>query len=332
MRLPLLLRPQTASVFVAATMSKAWEPLSVAVAHGGPAYSFPAALVLCEAAKVVLLLPLLAFSGSSEKIGWKESFRLYGLPAVALAVCNLCLGFAVPRLGALLYQVIFQVGTVVCTAALAVAMLGERLEPGQWAALALLCTGSLGAVGARGGGHAAAAAAAVAPSAIGVAAALIGALTLSLNTVLSQRAARGAPSRSVVRQAVDVSAWGVVSTAALLAAIHGGEIARGELTPLAGFGARGPWGVVGAIAAADLTMTIFTMTDGLGANAYSVSRALAMVCTPALAIAALGASVSRGLVVASAAVAAGGYLYARYSPPKDGGAAEVVPLVVQPEQ
>ena len=36
MRLPLLLRPQTASVFVAATMSKAWEPLSVAVAHGGP--------------------------------------------------------------------------------------------------------------------------------------------------------------------------------------------------------------------------------------------------------------------------------------------------------
>ena len=175
------------------------------MAHGGPAYSFPAALVLCEAAKVVLLLPLLAFSGSSEKIGWKESFRLYGLPAVALAVCNLCLGFAVPRLGALLYQVIFQVGTVVCTAALAVAMLGERLEPGQWAALALLCTGSLGAVGARGGGHAAAAAA-VAPSAIGVAAALIGALTLSLNTVLSQRAARGAPRRSVVRRAVDVSA------------------------------------------------------------------------------------------------------------------------------
>ena len=58
---------------------------------------------------------------------------------------------------------------------------------------------------------------------------------------------------SVVRQAVDVSAWGVVSTAALLAAIHGGEIARGELTPLAGFGARGPWGVVGAIAASDQT-------------------------------------------------------------------------------
>ena len=80
-----ILRPQTASVFVAATMSKAWEPLSVAVAHGGPAYSFPAALVLCEAAKVVLLLPLLAFGPSSEKIGWKESFRLYGLPAVALA-------------------------------------------------------------------------------------------------------------------------------------------------------------------------------------------------------------------------------------------------------
>ena len=78
-------------------------------------------------------------------------------------------------------------------------------------------------------------------------------------------------------------------------------------------------------------MTIFTMTDGLGANAYTVSRALAMVATPALAVFALGATVPRGLIAASAAVAAGGYLYARYSPPKDGGAAEVVPLVVQPE-
>ena len=81
------------------------------------------------------------------------------LPAVAPAV-QPCLGLRC-RGSALLYQVIFQVGTVVCTAALAVAMLGERLE--RAGLRSLLCTGSFrrrrarprggggggGAVGAR---------------------------------------------------------------------------------------------------------------------------------------------------------------------------------------
>ena len=71
-------------------MSKAWEPLSVAVAHGGPAYSFPAALVLCEAAKLAVLLPMLALSRPADMaglpIGWRASAVRYGVPAAALAL------------------------------------------------------------------------------------------------------------------------------------------------------------------------------------------------------------------------------------------------------
>ena len=56
------------------------------------------------------------------------------------------------------------------------------------------------------------------------------------------------------------------------------------------------------------------MVDGLGANAYSVSRCLAMAATPPLAVLALGTRVSAGFIAASGAVAVGGYLYARYQP------------------
>ena len=54
------------------------------------------------------------------------------------------------------------------------------------------------------------------------------------------------------------------------------------------------------------------MVDGLGANAYSVSRALSMVATPLLAMAVLGSRVSAEFALASAVVAAGGYLFQRY--------------------
>ena len=86
-------------------------------------------------------------------------------------------------------------------------------------------------------------------------------------------------------------------------------------------------------------MTVFCMVEGLGANAYSVSRsphhgpnpnpnpnpnpsptpiqvsrALAMAATPPLAVLVLGTRVSASFLLASGAVALGGHLYARYQP------------------
>lgn len=305
-------------IFLAATASKAWEPLSVAVA-GDVSYVFATALVLCEAMKLGLLLPAVLLSsaraGQGAGVSWRAAALHYGLPSLLLAICNLGLGYAVPRLGALLYQVVFQVSTVAATGALAVALLGQRLTAGQWGALGLLTLAGIGAAQSRlgdGKGDEAP------PSADGLLAALIGALALSLSTVLSERTASHAgaaiASRPVPLQAACMSAWGVGATSGLLLLLHGREIVRGTLAPLGGFGAAAPWIVVASIAAADLSMTVFCMVDGLGANAYSVSRCLAMAATPPLAVLALGTRVSAGFIAASGAVAVGGYLYARYQP------------------
>jgi drug/metabolite transporter (DMT)-like permease len=309
------------AVFAAATASKAWEPLAVAVAGAGDTpYLFATALVLCEMGKLLLLLPFLALSPPTRhsRVSWFASATHYGVPALLLAVCNLCLGYAVPRLGALLYQIVFQVTTVFATGFAAAALLGQRLAAGQWAALALLTLGSLGASRSRlGSGRITNAP----PSADGLVAALVGSVALSLSTVLSERTASTAggalASRSVLHQAALMSAWGVAATAALLCVLHGPALLAGDASasPLAGFGAVAPWVVVGSIAAADLSMTVFCMVDGLGANAYSVSRCLAMVASPPLAALALDTRVSPGFAAASTVVAVGSYLFARYQPP-----------------
>ena len=203
-------------IFLAATASKAWEPLSVAAA-GDVHYVFATALVLCEAMKLLLLLPAVLLSsaraGRAAGVSWRAAALHYGLPSLLLGVCNLGLGYAVPRLGALLYQVVFQVSTVAATGALAVALLGQRLTAGQWGALGLLTVASIGAAHSRlGGGEAHEAP----PSADGLLAALVGALALSLNTVLSERTASHAgaaiASRPVLLQAACMSAWGVGAT------------------------------------------------------------------------------------------------------------------------
>lgn len=305
-------------IFLAATASKAWEPLSVDLAGHTP-YLFAASLVLCEVTKLVVLLPALALLAQPQQqhhISWRASALHYGSPSLALAICNLCLGYAVPRLGCLLYQIFFQLATVSATGLLAMALLSERVTAGQWAALALLTAGSLGAIAARtsGGDSGSAADAGGPPPPAAVLATLVGAMALSLNTVLSERAARDAPRRSTLRQSVDISAWGVAATAVLLCVLHGADLATGATSLLAGFDQLGPWVVIVSIAAADLTMVVFCMADGLGANAYSVSRALAMVASVPMAQAALGTRVSAAFAASSAAVAAGGYLFAHHQP------------------
>ena len=142
-------------IFLAATASKAWEPLSVAAASNVH-YVFATALVLCEAMKLLLLLPAVLLSsaraGRAAGVSWRAAALHYGLPSLLLGVCNLGLGYAVPRLGALLYQVVFQVSTIAATGALAVALLGQRLTAGQWGALGLLTVASIGAAHSRLGG------------------------------------------------------------------------------------------------------------------------------------------------------------------------------------
>ena len=314
-------------IFLASTAAKAWEPLSVSAAselHGaGASYLFPTALVACEAIKLAVLLPCNLMynleqqpckvqSGSSLL----ESARKYGPASAALAICNLCLGNVVPRLGALLYQVSFQVISVLSTAWLSFLLLGEHLSPGQWGGLGLVTAGSLGVVRAttRGSGSV--------PSDAPLSAFLLcmlGAITFSLSTVLSERASSSAQDAhakpGVLHQAVCFSTWGIVVNLFALFVVHVRNTAMGAGTsPLMGFlicPSVGPWRVATSIAAADLSMTVFCMIDGLGANAYSVSRAVGMVCTPLLATLTLGIPLSIEFCLASTMVAFGGFVFAR---------------------
>ena len=147
-------------------------------------------VIIIKIMKLVLLLPAVLLSsaraGRGAGVSWRAAALHYGLPSLLLAICNLGLGYAVPRLGALLYQVVFQVSTVAATGALAVTLLGQRLSAGQWGALGLLTLAGIGAAQSRlsdaKGDDAP-------PSADGLLAALIGALALSLSTVLSERTA-----------------------------------------------------------------------------------------------------------------------------------------------
>ena len=92
------------AVFLLATLAKAWEPLAVSLASPeGRGPPFAAVLVCAEAAKLALVAPLLPPS----RIGLcsRSTGAAFAPPAALLALCNHCLGFAVPRLDPLTYQV-----------------------------------------------------------------------------------------------------------------------------------------------------------------------------------------------------------------------------------
>ena len=145
-----LARGAGVALFAVATLTKAWEPLSVAYAEdaGKHRFLFASALVLCECAKLVATAaPLLArrlCGEPAEGVGWlvsPTSARAFGPPAVMLAFTNDLLGVGVVLLDPLVYQVLFRVISVVFTAALSSLVLRRVLRAAQKGALALLLLG-----------------------------------------------------------------------------------------------------------------------------------------------------------------------------------------------
>lgn len=108
-------RLQSALVFVAAVLAKAWEPLAIGWGQGGRAhFQFAAVLVVCELLKLLASLALLlttcrgrrdAAALSPSWIFERSVAYSFGMPALFLAICNHMLGFAVPLLNPILYQV-----------------------------------------------------------------------------------------------------------------------------------------------------------------------------------------------------------------------------------
>ena len=282
-----------ALVFAAATLAKAWEPLSVAYAAPDQGVSFACLLVLCEGIKLFITLPPLIALAERQHVRWllsKNSVFGFGVPAVFLAFTNHMLGFAIPRLDPLLYQILLKSLSVVVTALLTRVMLGQRLRAVQQAAIVMLLAGSCLCESASQppAGVAASLSQDVARRAALVAVAC-GATSFAIQAVWFEGAAASQrdavalaallPRRSSclspgarqlvvdsARQAAAFALWGLLVNIAALLLLEGSR-----LFPSGGGCALLPtrrgWVAALSIAAADVSMAVFFAR--LGSNAYS---------------------------------------------------------------
>ncbi len=241
-----LARGAGVALFAAATVTKAWEPLSVAYAEdaGRHRFLFATALVLCECAKLVATAtPLLARrlrGDPAESAAWlvsARSARAFGPPALMLAFTNHLLGVGVVLLDPLVYQVLFRVISVVFTAALSSLVLRRELRGAQKLALLLLLLGFYLALPGSGeprhgpklGGA----------SAIGLMATACGAASFSLQAVWFEAATVAPGARqSTLTQTTALALWGVVANGLLLVALHGPALLAARRSPLVGFTER----------------------------------------------------------------------------------------------
>ncbi|KAL3920565.1 MAG: hypothetical protein SGPRY_005206 [Prymnesium sp.] len=297
-----------AAVFALATLAKAWEPLSVAYAAPEQGVSFAALLILCEAIKLLLTIPLLIVLTRGLHMGQlcsKESVAWFGVPAAFLAITNHSLGFAIPRLDGLLYQVLFKSLSIVTTALLTTFFMQQKLKRVQWGAIMLLLLGSFVC---EAEGVISPSESTVSRSAsrlAGLLAVLVGAVCFALQAVYFERAAGisekpeshhfEAPAQAwyllgsksadlkathTIRQIVALAWWGLCVNSLIYAGIEGPSLllharARMHFPTIRG------WIVACSIAAADVSMAVFLTV--LGSNAYSFSRVLALLVSSVIA-------------------------------------------------
>lgn len=306
-------------IFVAATLAKAWEPLAVSLigysSEHDPKVPFAGVLLLCEAAKLSVLLPATCLQRSTSMLSWHAAAVL-GVPAALLAVCNLCLGYAVPRLSPMLYQALFKAISVIVTAALSRLLLGQAIGRMRAVALVvLLASAHICAESAREHQHQQqqermATDAFADAWRSGLLAVLCGAVALALSSVWFELVTIERSSSSISADAAVMAVWGIVLYAALLGFTESRWLRRGRLLR----DARRADVLIAAlsIAAADLTMLQFLATHS--SNAYSFSRVLALVLSSAIAVLAIGETLEPAFVVGAAGVCASGWVYREHEP------------------
>ena len=295
-----------AVLWLSATFSKAWEPVSIAIAaREGPQSAqppFAAVLVACEALKLLASLIAARLSGARKRgpLLSRSSACSFGVPAFFLAVTNIILGFAVPRLNPILYQVLFKGINLLATAGLGACR--RPITLAQWGSLLLLLFGlGLTLPDADRADDALLprdAVALPASSVEGIVATVIGAVSMAIQSVWFEHqvaptpATAATPDRSdgaPTAQAVPpqllatdgvawptaaLAVWGLQVNVLFLFALDASWVLEHSGAVWHGF-STATWGAAVAIALADLTMAVFT--KHLGANAYLFSRMIAMV-------------------------------------------------------
>ena len=316
-------RMETAA-FVAATVSKAWEPLSLAISqHNEHSYPFLATMVLCEMAKLAAtIVALLTFTRERwmPLLLARSTVSAFAIPAVGLAFCNQGFAYSMRRLGPMTYQVIYKAASISATACVAKILLPHRqLGALQWCTLvmlvagATLCSHSPAEIAKPGDVLAA-------PTLEhgwwqGIAAVLCNALLFAIQGVCFEGAAEKAPGGPLLHASA-VALYGLGVNAVLLVAMHPQWLlesawaaylaSRPHLALLRGIETTD---VVSAlsIAAADLTMALFFSL--LGANAYSFSRVLALVVSALIAQLGLGLELSFEFICGAVVVSLSGLVY-----------------------
>ena len=227
------------AVFVLATVVKAWEPLSVAVSQRAQVadrqeYPFAALLVVCELMKLGITLPATMCEVYPDMewtrtSGWRWMPRLcisrdlrraFAAPALFLAIVNQNLGYAVPRLDPMTYQVVFKAVSVSATAALTRLLLpGRTLGVLRIFSLALLLSGAALCSERPSAG--------IMPTVShvpslpaeqwlrGFCAALVGALSFAIQAVAFEGAAEQAPGGPILHTSA-VAFYGLVANTAIL--------------------------------------------------------------------------------------------------------------------
>ena len=245
-------------IFIIATFTKAWEPLSVALSQQRvPPFPFSALLVLCETSKLIATMPIIWHGGGCVAVASlfsRESAAMLAPPAALLAVCNFGLGYAVPRLDPMSYQVVFKAVSVCATALFSRLLLRRTLGWIRYAALAFLIVGAH--LCSESPSHQSLRITSYEWRA-GLGALLCGACALALSTVWFERVVME-QSDSAVHHTTAMALWGLAFNVIVLCTV--GVSDAPQLSHADIFAAF-------SIAAADLSMSGFLALHG--SNAYS---------------------------------------------------------------
>ena len=285
-------------IFIIATFTKAWEPLSVALSQQRvPPFPFSALLVLCETSKLIATMPIIWHGGGCVAVASlfsRESAAMLAPPAALLAVCNFGLGYAVPRLDPMSYQVVFKAVSVCATALFSRLLLRRTLGWIRYAALAFLIVGAH--LCSESPSHQSLRITSYEWRA-GLGALLCGACALALSTVWFERVVME-QSDSAVHHTTAMALWGLAFNVIVLCTV--GVSDAPQLSHADIFAAF-------SIAAADLSMSGFLALHG--SNAYSYSRVLALLVSTAIAVISFDHTLTPLFGIGAFVVVASGWVY-----------------------
>jgi drug/metabolite transporter (DMT)-like permease len=254
-------------IFILALSTKAWEPLSVVLSQkNAQATPFPIILMICDLLKLIFTFPIIIYKNTftTKMICSYESIYSFLPVSILLNICNLSLGYAIPRLDPMLYQIIFKAVSIYATVILSKLLLKYNIGCLRYISLIFLIIGAYICTES--------------PSQtvnipnqwyMGIFGLFCGAFSLSLSTVLFECASENQNDRIFENTGI-IAIWSFCFNTCLCI-INWKYIAPNYYDMIAAF----------SIGITDIIMTIFLTIHG--SNAYSYARVMALLLSTFIA-------------------------------------------------